>query len=403
MHVVYNASTNRQTGDTADLNGNIGSGYTYDIENRLLKAGTGMPQYGYDAGNKRIARDTELTFWAGNQKWETYTTAVNGSSVTFTLTGVNVYFGGRLIAKGVTHSAVTSVAQDRLGSMNGKFYPFGQERPSATANDKEKFTGYFRDSATGLDYADQRYHNPGQGRFLTPDVLGGSLGNPGSLNKYAYVSGDPVNNVDPNGLQTCFFVDNEPQGCIPDPPTLFCGGDTSLRNMAAFPGASGGYFPAGMSFDLNSILLSLGVREWLPAKVYGGTRDQNAALVAGYQDALSRVLNKPDCNSFLDPTGDGLAEDFLKNTSYRIVDFGSAGGLGTGAQVVDSTNVQINSNPDQSPFFNQTIYNSSTGQFGYYDAGTGLLHELAHQTGVFGNDRGNAGLETQDIYDHCFN
>jgi len=72
MHVVYNASSNRLTGDTADLNGNIGSGYSYDIENRLLKAGTGMPQYGYDAGNKRIARDTEFTFWAGNQKWETY-------------------------------------------------------------------------------------------------------------------------------------------------------------------------------------------------------------------------------------------------------------------------------------------------------------------------------------------
>jgi len=85
-----------------------------------------MPQYGYDAGNKRIERDTEFTFWAGNQKWETYTTAVNGGNVTFTLTGVSVYFGGRLIGKATTHSAVSSVAQDRLGSMNGKFYPFGQ-------------------------------------------------------------------------------------------------------------------------------------------------------------------------------------------------------------------------------------------------------------------------------------
>ena len=66
-----------------------------------------------------------------------------------------------------------------------------QERPSATANDKEKFTGYFRDAATGLDYADQRYHQPGGGRFMTPDPYGGSakVTDPGSWNKYAYVGG----------------------------------------------------------------------------------------------------------------------------------------------------------------------------------------------------------------------
>jgi hypothetical protein len=41
---------------------------------------------------------------------------------------------------------------DRLGSI-GKFYPWGQEKPSATQNGTEKFTGYFRDADTGLDYA----------------------------------------------------------------------------------------------------------------------------------------------------------------------------------------------------------------------------------------------------------
>jgi len=201
-------SSRRRSGDTADTYGNVGSGYSYDIENRLLKAGTGMPQYAYDAGNKRIARDAEFTFWAGSQKWATYTTAVSGSVVTFTLTGTNMYFGGRLIAKGTYNSGgtndkitLTSVAQERLGSKNGKFYPFGRERPSAITNDKEKFTGYFRDSTTELDYADQRYHNPGQSRFLTPDSFVGSgrVIDPGSWNRYAYTRGDPVNRVDPSG------------------------------------------------------------------------------------------------------------------------------------------------------------------------------------------------------------
>jgi len=93
---------------------------------------------------------------------------------------------------------------DRLGSI-GKYYPYGQERPSATTNDTEKFTGYFRDSATGLDYADQRYHQPGMGRFMTADPAASSAqGNdPGSHNRYAYTGGDPVNRVDRTGRDAC--------------------------------------------------------------------------------------------------------------------------------------------------------------------------------------------------------
>src|SRR5271156_1172826 len=63
-------------------------------------------------------------------------------------------------------------------------------------------SGYFRDSETGLDYADQRYHQPGMGRFMSPDPYQNSAGpdNPGSWNRYAYVGGDPINFNDPAGL-----------------------------------------------------------------------------------------------------------------------------------------------------------------------------------------------------------
>jgi len=93
------------------------------------------------------------------------------------------------------------VYTDRLGSI-GKYYPYGQERPSATTNGTEKFATYFRDAETGLDYADQRYHMPGNGRFLTPDPAGNGS------NWYSYVGGDPINNVDPSGL--CSPSDNPP-------------------------------------------------------------------------------------------------------------------------------------------------------------------------------------------------
>lgn len=50
------------------------------------------------------------------------------------------------------------------------------------------------DSETGLDYAKNRYHVPGTGRFLTPHPYIASVGptNPGSWNRYAYVLGDPI-------------------------------------------------------------------------------------------------------------------------------------------------------------------------------------------------------------------
>jgi RHS repeat-associated protein len=87
----------------------------------------------------------------------------------------------------------------------GKYFPYGQERPSATTDGKEKFATYFRDSETGLDYADQRYHQPGMGRFMTPDSYGGSASqkDPRSWNKYAYTEGDPINFIDPRGALQC--------------------------------------------------------------------------------------------------------------------------------------------------------------------------------------------------------
>jgi RHS repeat-associated protein len=63
------------------------------------------------------------------------------------------------------------------------------------------FATYRRDAeTTGLDYADQRYYQPGGGRFLTADPGPTLRDNPTSWNRYAYAWGDPVNLVDPDGM-----------------------------------------------------------------------------------------------------------------------------------------------------------------------------------------------------------
>jgi RHS repeat-associated protein len=117
---------------------------------------------------------------------------------------------------------------DQLGStrtitdVNGKlcydadFTPYGREmqhteRLQTTACPPNyRFTGY--DSETGLSYAFARYYSPRLGRFLSTDPLGGSVGSLQSHNAYAYTKNDPLNFVDPAGMNDC-------------PDVIACGGD----------------------------------------------------------------------------------------------------------------------------------------------------------------------------------
>jgi RHS repeat-associated protein len=102
------------------------------------------------------------------------------------------------------------VTTDRMGSVRSggpggrgyqAQYPYGVEY-TTTANDREKYATYTRDSLTGLDYAMNRYYASQWGRFLSPDPYAGSisLASPQSRNRYTYVGGDPVNGNDPAGL-----------------------------------------------------------------------------------------------------------------------------------------------------------------------------------------------------------
>jgi RHS repeat-associated protein len=107
---------------------------------------------------------------------------------------IDQWFAGRLL-KG----------EDRAQSV-GKYFPYGEDRTSPNpvnpANDTEKFATYTRDSATGLDYAINRYYSSVIGRFMTTDPYAGSAINsvPQSWNRYSYVESDPIGGSDPDGL-----------------------------------------------------------------------------------------------------------------------------------------------------------------------------------------------------------
>jgi hypothetical protein len=100
-----------------------------------------------------------------------------------------------------------------------------------------------------LDNADQRFYASTYGRFNTPDRRGGRLSNPGSLNRYAYVLGDPVNHNDPRGLCSVFIGGF---GSYYDPNSAFTQIGGAAGAVQAYPYAgcwSLGSLPVGSFFN----------------------------------------------------------------------------------------------------------------------------------------------------------
>jgi RHS repeat-associated protein len=97
-----------------------------------------------------------------------------------------------------------------LGQNVGGFslYPFGGSLAATnTSAECMRFTGHERDLGVSfpahtddLDYMHARFYGPMTGRFLSVDPIGANPWLAQSWNRYAYVLGNPVNYIDPYGL-----------------------------------------------------------------------------------------------------------------------------------------------------------------------------------------------------------
>ncbi|HMM80549.1 MAG TPA: RHS repeat-associated core domain-containing protein [Pyrinomonadaceae bacterium] len=78
-------------------------------------------------------------------------------------------------------------------------------------NPRQQYGLTERDSATGLDHTPWRKNENRAGRWTSPDPFTGSasIGDPQSFNRYSYVGGDPINWIDPSGLNEATPV----EGC----------------------------------------------------------------------------------------------------------------------------------------------------------------------------------------------
>lgn len=225
--MTYDAAGNL----TADTYSRADTSRTYDGENRLA-ANTNNSQevsrYTYDSSGRRVRRnvnnqETWQVYGIGGELIAEYAANASPSSVQKEYG----YRNGELLVTATStagiqwligdHLGTPRIIADQTGSLSGikrhDYLPFGEEifagaggrtmtQGYLTDNVRQKFTKYERDSETNLDFAEARYFSSTQGRFTSIDPLSASMraSDPQSFNRYSYVGNNPVNWIDPSGM-----------------------------------------------------------------------------------------------------------------------------------------------------------------------------------------------------------
>ncbi|MFZ5875106.1 MAG: RHS repeat domain-containing protein [Nitrospirota bacterium] len=195
-----------------DNNGNLTSkttngvttAYSWDFENRLTSVTQGtstLATFRYDHDGKRV-RKTEggETIYVENL-YECKTACTK-----------YIFAGSQRVAQrhvGGLNETVTYLLTDHLGSttktVGGStddlaYYPYGSRRSGLAegAGTTYRFTGQELDN-TQLYYYGARYYDSSIGRFISPDAIVPSMEVPQTLNRYSYVSNNPLRYRDPSG------------------------------------------------------------------------------------------------------------------------------------------------------------------------------------------------------------
>lgn len=230
----FDTANNRIVGMTYDALGNIINDgvhtYTYDAENRLIKVdGGATAEYAYDALGRRVRKATangSVTEYLHDLAGRV---AAERDTSTRSWNRREVYAAGRHVATyagGTTYfhhqdwlgtNRVTTLPDGTIAEQCTNL-PFGDgltcTQSSGTPPTASLFADYERDRETLLDHTWFRKYSSAQGRWTTADPYLGSmrLTNPQSLNRYAYVTNDPLNLRDPLGLDGVCVVRSKSGG-----------------------------------------------------------------------------------------------------------------------------------------------------------------------------------------------
>lgn len=192
-------------------NGNLASSplfgtLSYDGYNRLAGTSVEITTYTYNALGQRIKKanqfDLTTSFMYDEQ-----------GRLLYEKTGSNtkeyVWLGDRPLARIDNGTSIYTYHTDRLGTpqamtnssgaivWQADYEPFGKANVAvATVENNLRLPGQYFDRETGLHYNYFRDYDPTTGRYIEADPIGLE----GGVNLYTYVGGDPMGQIDPNGL-----------------------------------------------------------------------------------------------------------------------------------------------------------------------------------------------------------
>lgn len=304
---------------TYDAAGNVTSdtsvSMAYDAEGRMNP--TVGTTYTYDGDGRRVKKSDGTVYWFDDLSRPLSTGTTSG-----TITRDFIFLGTKRIAfvplssgnpyyylsDHLGSTAVISSGDGKAIQWEADYFPFGAQRHVYTniASNSYEFTGYEYDSDTGYNYAMARFEAGRWGRFLSPDRYLGSVDrtNPQSLNRYAYVMNNPLNEIDPTGLSeddpcddwdvVCQFDwgpgDDGSQGdgnsfsCGPD-----CVGVTSTSSSLP-PDPSFFDMPWFNPWGLNSVAPNGGGGNGCQLVAAGGNYTINPPAVALFQPPMASAL-----------------------------------------------------------------------------------------------------------------
>ena len=197
-----------------DLNGNLSSktdasgttSYAWDARNRLVAInGPSLAAgFGYDAGNRRISKTVNgTTTQYVYDGWDIIQETSAGVNVNYVRLPTIDEPLSRIDGTTIRHyvwdalGSVVGLADDSGASVTTYLYDaFGTTTATGeTSNNPFQFSGRENDG-TGLYHYRYRYYSPEMQRFISEDPIGLS----GGMNYFSYAYNDPINWVDPDGL-----------------------------------------------------------------------------------------------------------------------------------------------------------------------------------------------------------
>ncbi len=195
-----------------------GQTYVYDHANRLGEV-VGKEWYGYDGHGRRVLSCTSAAcnHQQHGQDGKLYFEIDNRRNKR----RHHVHLGGRLLAileapetgpgagtpipryqhVDALGSPVAETNPSRTVTARTYYAPYGEATNRAV--DGPGYTGHLMDAATGLVYMQQRYYDPGIGRFLSVDPVTADGNTGGNFNRYWYANNNPYRFTDPDGRAAC--------------------------------------------------------------------------------------------------------------------------------------------------------------------------------------------------------